>query len=341
MDSLERIRRAIAFQPCDRPPVIAQVFAHAALACGRTVDAYLSSGTVAASCQLEALAHYHYDAVFAVLDLTMEAEALGGEVQWCQGLYPSVSRPPCAADDDFERLQVPDPTTAARLPMVLEMAKCLRHASRDEFLVVGLVQGPMTLAAQFLGMEQALYLAADDSDRFLQLLDFAAAVGEAFGLAQLASGAHLVLVFDPVACPELVPPSLFREMIGPRLAGQFTAFRQAGALGNWLHIAGQTAAILPQYGALGVTIGNFDYCVDPEALLASLGRLCLTGNVKPLSFVTDSPPDIERAALRLLQVFERRGGFILSSGCEIPPESQEANVTALVRSVRSQKRGQD
>src|SRR5690242_3928618 len=116
-----------------------------------------------------------------------------------------------------------------RLPMVLEMAASLRRACRDDALVVGLVQGPMTLAVQFLGMERALCLAADRPDRFAELLDFAAAVGQAFGVAQLAAGAHLVLVFDPAACPEIVPPGFFRELVEPRLARLFSALRDAGA----------------------------------------------------------------------------------------------------------------
>lgn len=325
----------MAFQPCDRPPVIAQVFAHAGVAAGRSVDEYLSSGAAAAACQLEARARYGYDAVFAVLDLTLEAEAAGGEIQRQRGIYPNVLRAPCSPDEDFARRSVPDPRTAARLPMVLEMASRLRRACGDEALVVGLVQGPMTLAVQFLGMERAIYLAADEPDRFLALLDHTAAVARAFGLAQLAEGAHLVLVFEPAACPEVVPVGLFREMIGPRLAGLFSAFRGAGALGNWLHVAGRSAPILPRYPALGADIGNFDYCVDPEALLSALGesRLCLDGNVKPLSFVTDDASAVERESERLLNLFERRGGFILSSGCEIPPEAREPNVAALVRAA--------
>jgi uroporphyrinogen decarboxylase len=335
VDSVERIRRTVAFAPCDRPPVIAQVFAHAALACGRTVDAYVSSGAVAAECQLAAQAHYGYDAVFAVLDLTLEAEALGGEVQWRPGLYPAVRRSPFAPDADFARLAVPDPATAGRLPLVLEMARALRRARGERTLVVGLVQGPLTLAVQLVGMEQALCLAADDPDRFVRLLDYAAAVSRAFGVAQLAAGTHLVLVFDPAASPEVVPPGLFREMVAPRVAELLRAFREAGAIASWLHVAGCAGPILPRYAALGADIGNFDYCVEPEALLRDLGdtRLCLDGNVKPLAFVTADVAEIERDCDRLLRFFDRRGGFILSSGCEIPPESREPNVAALVRSA--------
>jgi uroporphyrinogen decarboxylase len=317
--------------------VIAQVFAHAAIASGRTVDEYLSSGAVAAACQIEAQSHYGYDAVFAVLDLTLEAEAVGGGIRWNHGGYPTVLRPPCSPEDDFARLPIPDPRSAGRLPMLLEMVGALRDACRDDVLVVGLVQGPMTLAVQFLGMEKALYLAADDPERFLQLLDYATAAGRAFALAQIAAGAHLVMVFEPAACPEVVPLGVFREMIAPRLAGLFAAFKQAGAMGNWLHIAGRAGSILPAYAALGADVGNFDYCVDPQALLAALdgSRLCLGGNLKPLSFVTDGPSEIEREASALLTLFQRRGGFILSSGCEIPPESREANVAALVRAAHS------
>ena len=340
MNGVERIRRTVAREPCDRPPVIAQVFAHTAVACGRSVEDYLGSGSVAAACQLEAQAHYGYDAVFAVLDLTLEAEALGGELKSRGGSYPAVARPPLEPDDDFTRLRVPDPRSAGRLPMALEMARRLRDGCGDRALVVGLVQGPATLAAQLLGLERALYLAADAPDRYERLLDYAAAVGRAFGLAQLEAGAHLVLVFDPAATSEIVPPALFRELLAPRLARLFTAFELAGAMGNWLHIAGRTAALLPRYSDLGVDIGNFDYCVDPEALLAAMGDspLCLDGNIRPLSFVIDNPADIEREAGRLLRLFERRGGFILSSGCEIPPESREANVAALVRAALDWKR---
>jgi uroporphyrinogen decarboxylase len=335
VDAPERIRRTIAFEPCDRPPVIAQVFAHAAIACGRSVDAYVASGAVAAECQLAAHARYGYDAVFAVIDLTLEAEALGGEVQWRSGLYPAVRRPPFAIDAPFERLAAPDPRSAGRLPQVLEMAGRLRSALGERALVVGLVQGPMTLAVQLVGMEQALCLAADEPDRFVALLEYATRISRAFGLAQLAAGAHVVLVFDPAACPEVVPSTLFREMIGPCLRALFAAFREAGARATWLHVAGCAGPILPRYAALGVDIGNFDYCVEPEALLRALGdtRLCLDGNVKPLSFVTAGPDEIAADCERLLGVFRRRGGFILSSGCEIPPESREDNVAALVRSA--------
>ena len=50
MRAVERIARTLRFEPCDRAPVIAQLFGHAALVAGRTLDAYVSSAA-AASCR--------------------------------------------------------------------------------------------------------------------------------------------------------------------------------------------------------------------------------------------------------------------------------------------------
>jgi uroporphyrinogen decarboxylase len=336
MRAVERIARTLRFERCDRAPVIAQLFGHAALVAGRTLDAYVSSAAVAAECQLAALAHYRHDAVFAVLDLAVEPEALGAGLTRRPGLYAAVERPPLDAGADFRRLRVPDPRADGRLPAVVELAGRLRARCGDDALVVGLVQGPMTLAVQLLGIEAALSLAVDDPERFGQLLDYGAAVATSFGAAQVAAGAHLALVFEPAASPEVVPPGFFRELVAPRLAGVFAALRRAGAIAGWLHIAGKTAPILPRYAGLGADLGCFDYCVEPAPLLPTLegpSRLALAGNVRPLAFVVGDEAEIEAASTALLARFEQRGGFVLSSGCEIPPEAKEANVAAMVRAA--------
>ena len=61
--------------------------------------------------------------------------------------------------------------------------------------------------------------------------------------------------------------------------------------------------------------------------------LCLDGNIKPLAFVEAEPEAIKTESTRLLRMFQRRGGFILSSGCEIPLESRPENVAAMVNAA--------
>jgi uroporphyrinogen decarboxylase len=133
-----------------------------------------------------------------------------------------------------------------------------------------------------------------------------------------------------------VPPSFFREILAPRLSRLFAALKQAGAVFNWLHIAGPAAPILSFYPGLGVDIANFDYDVDPRVAQKALPGTCLDGNLKSLSFVNCSPAEIGQQSRELLKLFGRRRGFILSSGCEIPPEAGPENVAAMVAAVRQE-----
>lgn len=185
-----------------------------------------------------------------------------------------------------------------------------------------------------LGLETALFLALDDTPRWEQALNFATEVVIRFGQAQLQAGAHLPVVFDPSASPAVIPPNFFREFELPRLQRVFQELAGAGAMANWLHIAGPVSRILPYYRQAGVEIANFDYVVNAAEAQEKLPATCLDGNIKPLAFVEETPQEIEAAAMNLLSAFRNRGGFILSSGCEIPPESRPENVAAMVNAAQ-------
>ena len=334
MNSLERVTAAVRLQEVDRVPVIPQVFGHAAAVSGVPLDAYVRDGELIARCQMKALEKYGYDAVFTVMDVGVETEALGSVLRYNKGQYPVVERYALTRDNELSGLAVPDPYHAGRMPEMMKALRMLRRELGDDYLIVGCVLGPLTLASQLLGAEATLYMAIDEPDRLEGLIGFCAGVVTRFGLAQIEAGAHLPIVFDPFASPAVVPAGFFRELELPRLKTVFEAFRGAGAAANWLHIAGPTQTILPFYAQAGVDIANFDYCVTPEDATHCLPHTCLDGNIKSLLFVEGSPEEIRAQALTLMDAHAVRGGFILSSGCEIPPESKEENVAAMVEASR-------
>ncbi len=334
MNSLERIVAAVRFERPDRVPVVAQVFGHAATLAGVALGDYVRDGATLARCQLAALEYYDYDAVFALMDANVEAEALGCGITYRPQNYPFVHHHVLADGADPDRLSLPDPQRDGRMPELLRAARLLRETLADRMLIVGCVLGPMTLASQLLGIEAALYLAADQPERLGAVLDLATEVAIRFGSAQLEAGVHLPIVFDPTASPEVLPPALYHELLLSRHTRLFAALKQAGSAVNWLHIAGTSTPILPAYVQAGVELANFDFCVDPLAAQRLLPQICLDGNIKPLAFVEAPPALISAEATRLLGLFAERGGFILSSGCEIPPEAQPANISAMVLAAR-------
>jgi len=334
MNSLERVKAAIRLDPADRTPAVPQLFGHAAVVAGVALEDYLRDGELLARCQIEAYRHYGHDMVFAFMDFSVETEALGSILQYRANQYPDVATYVLTPGSDVSALAVPDPATAGRMPELLRAASILRRDLGGEAPVAGCVLGPMTLATQLLGIETALYLAADDPARFEKILDFAVKVAIRYGVAQIEAGAHLPIVFDPAASPAVVPQQFFRELLLPRLKRVFAAYRAAGALANWLNIAGPTAPILAWYPEAGADIANFDYYVDPAEAQRLLPTTCLDGNLKSLSFVEARPEEITAAAVRLVAAFAGRGGFLLSSGCEIPLEARPENIAAMVTAAR-------
>jgi len=335
MNSMERVMAAVYFDRPDRVPVIARVFGHAATAAGVPLDECIRDGELLARCQLKALELYGYDAVFSVMDVNVETEALGSVLRYRKNQYATIETYALSKEDDWDSLSPPDPKCAGRMPEMLRALQILRNELRDETPVVGCVMGPLTLTTQLLSMETALYLAIDDTDRLGRLMDFATEVVIRFGVAQIQAGAHLPIVFDPSASPAVVPHQFFREFELPRLKKLFESFRQAGAAAKWLEIPGPVGSILPYYAEAGVNIANFDYCVTPQVASKKLPKTCLDGNIRPLAFVESAPDEITAEANMLLKSFSRRDGFILSSGCEIPPESRQENVAAMVMAARN------
>lgn len=333
MNSLERILRATRLEPVDRTPLVPQLFGHAAVSAGVSLRDYLHDGEALAHAQICARERYRTDAVFAFLDFGVEAEALGAPLSFRADRYPDVVGSVLGADDDPARLRLPEPASAGRMPVCLRALRTMRGRLGDSALVAGAVAGPMTASAQLYGIENALYLAIDDPPRLAAALDFSTRLAIRYGLAQLDAGAHAVIVFDPAASPAVVPPDFFRELLAPRLERVLAALRDGGAAFTWLNIAGPTAGILDCYARIGADVATFDYYLSAAEACRLLPRTCLAGNLKSLDFLDAAPDRIERQARGLVAAFEGRGGFLLSSGCEIPPEAAAGNIAAMAAAL--------
>ena len=333
MNSMERIAATIKFEHSDRVPVIPQIFGHAAKLLKVPLRDYCCNGETLAKCQLHALAHYQYDAVFGITDVGVEAEALGSKLVYRKDMYPFVQNYAFNNRTNLAKIKVPNPGQDGRMKEIIKGIRLMRYEVNDETAVIGCVLGPITLATQLLGMEQALYSAADFPEDFERILDFCVKVQKNYGQAQLEAGAHAIMIFDPCASPEVIPPQFFREMELARIQEMFHFFKKSGSLASWLHIAGQAEQIFQYYSLVGVDIANFDYSVEPVAVQNLLPRICVNGNLKPLAFIEEEPKSLRERAGELVRIFSDRGGFILSSGCEIPPEAKPENVKAFVEAV--------
>jgi uroporphyrinogen decarboxylase len=267
------------------------------------------------------------------------AEAFGCETTRSDDELPSLVTPPLDSIEDVYRLEVPDPRTQGRMPLMLEAIGMLRRAVGDEVAIRAPGTGAFALASYFVGTQQWLLDVAMAEAGFDEGKE--AAVHHALGLATEAliefgkacfdAGADLVQCGDSLASCNVISPKTYERYAWPYEKQSFSAWREHGITTGILHICGNAGKVLELYRDTGAGLIELDSAVDLTDASRRLDGITIIGNVDTVSeLLQASPAETETAARRCI---EETGGrnFILGSGCLVPRYTPVENVRTLVR----------
>jgi uroporphyrinogen decarboxylase len=268
------------------------------------------------------------------------AEAFGCETTRSDEELPSLVAPPLGAIEDVYRLEVPNPGTQGRMPLMLEAIALLRQAVGDEVAIRSPGTGPFALASYFVGTQQWLLdigLAEGGFDAGKE-----AAVHYALGLATQAliefgkacfdAGADLIHCGDSLASCNVISPKTYKRYAWPYQKQVFDAWRAHGITGGLLHICGNSSKVLDLYRDTGANLIELDSAVDlADAWRHLEGAATIVGNVDTVTELLQATPEETEAAAR--RCIKETGGrnFILGSGCITPRNTPVENVRTLVR----------
>jgi uroporphyrinogen decarboxylase len=345
------MRCAARLKKSDRVPVAPYIGNHGARVAGVPIGEYCRSGRRMAEAQLRAWEIYGLDAVVAQSDNYYIAEGFGVQVEHYRDSTPTLKAPAIAELGEIGSLRVPDPNRDGRMPVYLEAIQLLSERVGKEVAVRAPGTGPLSLASHILGTERFLMelaLAARnpggaEEQALRRLMELATQALIDFSKACLAVGAHLVQAGDSLASLDMISPAMYRRWAAPFEARFFTAMqadverRDAMTL---LHVCGRMTPVLEEMANTGAQILEVDSKVDLGAAKALVGRrVCLMGNLNPVAVLLQgSPEQVEEAAMQAIADAGAEGGFILGSGCEVPPDAPLGNLHRL-RLVTCQKNG--
>ncbi len=331
MNSSERLRAVINFHETDRPPVIPQLIGVTATMAGVSPRDYVTSGATIAKLQLEAQREIGHDALLAIADLCVEAEAVGCKVEFPPDNYPYVVEPAFKGDISFDTYPVPDPHTTGRMPQIIEATRIMSRATEGKVPVFAHAIGPMTLASRIMDIEKMLYMIVDYPDRFRVLLEYCASVTRSFAAALVTAGADGILIFDPAGSPSVLPASIFAEFEEPILQLIIAELKERDRNTMiWYSVAGPVQTGFSGPLQVACDIVTVDYVTPIDIAIAKTNASVINGNIKPALFLEGDTGQIKAEARSLLaetKVVER---FILGSGCEVPLNSPIENIRALV-----------
>ncbi len=107
-----------------------------------------------------------------------------------------------------------------------------------------------------------------------------------------------------------------------------------------LHLDNDWTAFFPYFRELpaGKCILNLDGSSDIFKAKEVLGdRMCIMGDVPAALLKLGEPEEVEAYCEKLIREVGADGGFILSSGCDVPIDAKPENVRAMLQSVRKFK----
>ena len=199
--------------------------------------------------------------------------------------------------------------------------------------ILAFAAGPLTSAAGLMGMENLMMYLTEDPDGMERVLDLCTEITVASLRFQLENGATGISIADPVSAVNLISEDFFARFSLPRIrriAGQF----RGRDIPIMLHICGRsTPRIAPLVGS-GINIYSMDEVELPVAIEQAQGDFAIFGNLSTVGIMlTMTPEDVYARARELCLAAPT--GFILAPGCDLPPDTPEENVAAMVRAARS------
>ncbi len=112
----------------------------------------------------------------------------------------------------------------------------------------------------------------------------------------------------------------------------------AQGIACWLHMDTDWTLNLPYLRELPtrMCVCDFDSTTDIFRAKDLLhGHMCIMGDVSPSLFSLGTKEEVEAYCEKLIDYVGRDGGFIMSSGCEVPIDARFENVKAMLDTVRN------
>ncbi len=313
------MRGLFASKPVDRPPFIPLLAAAVADFMQVPVQRLYSDPTALANSLQACQRLFKHDAVALLCDSTLEAEALGCEVEW----DPEGPRVVSGLDVSVGSLNSEGIESQGRVPIVLEAARRLLMTIGKEVAVLSIVTGPAALYWHLRGGGEVDACSPDDAewpDALGAWENVAVSMARAYGELKVDG---LIVVDSALGC---LGSSRFQQLGAAfKTLHNVTAFYDMPLIVHSTELPPEAVADLAALDADGFTVSDL-----PEGERLPAGKIC--GIRVPLSLLSRSLEDISGGAKAALEAAGSRNVFVTTEG-QVPAGTPAANLHSLVQAI--------
>ncbi len=267
---------------------------------------------------------YRPDIMFPMMDLSVEAEVLGCEIYKPEDSSYTVVSHPLENIEDIEKFRLPNPQKSGRMPIVLDVINMMNN--NINCLSVAYITGPFTLAGLLSNVTTLIKNVVKAPDFLNKIIKFVTKVNEIYGKALINAGADGICILEPTATG--LAPDQFWKFSGKYIK----KLRAAWNIPVTLHICGDSSHLIPKMIKTGSECLSFDSMVNLSTVIKEIPQnVFVMGNIDPVNVIAyGKKEDIKKEVRNLLSETKEFSNFILSSGCDLPPDTNLENINYLM-----------
>ncbi|MCL1830412.1 MAG: uroporphyrinogen decarboxylase family protein [Oscillospiraceae bacterium] len=274
-----------------------------------------------------------YDTAAAVgmMDLSVEAQAFGATIKTDEHEVPTVVGSLVTNMADAMALTVGDPYTS-RTKTYIDSIQKATEIITDRPVFAGML-GPFSLAARLIGMTEIMIDCFIEPELVTLTLEKATQFLVSYGQAFQKSGAHGIILAEPAA--GLLSPDLIERFSTPYVK-QICVQLQSEEFGLVYHNCGNTIPLIHSILSISADAYHFGNAINMAEMLSLVPDDCLVmGNIDPATqFRNGTPESIYVNTTELLEECGSYSNFIISSGCDIPPQAPIQNIDSFFAAVK-------
>ena len=265
------------------------------------------------------------------MDLTVDAEAFGAQVNFSEKQAPNVVNHILGSKDEIADLQVPD-IHSARVDVFTQACVEGKKIITDRPVFGGML-GPFSLAANLLDINQCLMMTIRGKEELHALLEKSCEWLTNRAREYKNAGADGVFIAEPTA--GLLSPDACDEFSSVYIKKMVEEL-QDDEFFLVLHDCGRVTRSVRSMCDTGCKGLHFGNGVDMKDIMPQADKdILIFGNLDPSSvFFMGTPDSVYRKTITLLEEMDEYDNFILSSGCDLAPSVTQENIEAYYKACR-------
>lgn len=270
-------------------------------------------------------------AVGTIMDLSLEAEAFGCKIRYCDNEVPIVGNNIVAFIDDVKKLRVPK-VGEGRTAVNLEAARLLAENIKDRPVFGGCI-GPLSLCSRLFDMTEMMMNLILEPAMIHELLEKTTEFLINYIKAFKETGVNGVIIAEPTA--GLLSPGHCSEFSSKYLTTIIESVQDKNFM-IIVHNCGNTVKLVESLLSTGAYGFHFGNAVDMADILPQIpfGRIAF-GNIDPAAILKNgTTAEVEEKVWKLLIKTANYKNFAISSGCDIPPNTPIKNIDTFYETLK-------